>query len=182
MKIDYDNLTDAQLEAGMIPNPKREELRVLTMDGRGAVICDLDGTICDDHHRRHFVESHPKQWPEYYGACVNDKLHAGVDAVLNGLATLGYDIIIFTGRCESVRAQTEEWLNKHEVSCDAIRMRPFGDHSADIDLKRKWLFELFTADEIANGAVTLVLEDRDRVVAMWRELGLPCFQVAPGAF
>ena len=27
-----------------------------------------------------------------------------------------------------------------------------------------------------------VFEDRDRVVAMWRDAGVPCFQVAPGDF
>ena len=28
----------------------------------------------------------------------------------------------------------------------------------------------------------LAFDDRDRVVAMWREEGVPCFQVAPGDF
>ena len=30
--------------------------------------------------------------------------------------------------------------------------------------------------------VKFVLDDRDQVVEMWRDMGLPCFQVAPGDF
>jgi hypothetical protein len=180
--IDYDNLTEDQLADGRIPNPKRSKLRVLHHGGRGAVICDLDGTIRNDHHRRHFVQKHPKDWAAFYRACVDDTPHPAVTATLDGFANLGYDLIIFTGCCQSMRAETEQWLNFYEISCDSIRMRPIGDHTADTELKKKWLFELFTPGEIANGIVTLVLEDRDRMVAMWRELGIPCFQVAPGAF
>ena len=30
--------------------------------------------------------------------------------------------------------------------------------------------------------IKLVLDDRNQVVDMWRDIGLPCFQVAPGDF
>jgi hypothetical protein len=33
-----------------------------------------------------------------------------------------------------------------------------------------------------GGWPDLIFDDRDRVVAMWRSLGIPCFQVAKGDF
>jgi hypothetical protein len=30
--------------------------------------------------------------------------------------------------------------------------------------------------------IAFVVEDRDKVVAMWRELGLTCFQCQPGTY
>ena len=45
-------------------------------------------------------------------------------------------------------------------------------------LKKKWLDDLFpNIDDI-----TCVFDDRDKVVQMWRDNGISCFQVAPGNF
>jgi hypothetical protein len=41
------------------------------------------------------------------------------------------------------------------------------------------LYDTFVKD---NYKVLLVLDDRDQVVRMWRELGLTCFQVDYGDF
>lgn len=49
----------------------------------------------------------------------------------------------------------------------------------DEKLKRLWLNEMSQAD---RSRLTAVFDDRDKVVAMWREAGVPCFQVAPGEF
>ena len=58
-------------------------------------------------------------------------------------------------------------------------MRKAGDFTPDEDLKRGWLAEM-EPPELAR--LTAVFDDRDKVVAMWRAAGVPCFQVAPVAF
>ena len=42
--------------------------------------------------------------------------------------------------------------------------------------------ELFDAHIRRRFHVRVVLDDRDRVVALWRRLGLPCWQVDYGDF
>jgi hypothetical protein len=47
-------------------------------------------------------------------------------------------------------------------------------------LKRNWYDNVLTAGE--RRRLVAVFDDRDKVVAMWRSMGVPCFQVAPGDF
>lgn len=58
-------------------------------------------------------------------------------------------------------------------------MRKAGDHQDDVALKRGWLAEM-EPPEFAR--LTAVFDDCARVVQMWRDAGVPCFQVAPGEF
>jgi hypothetical protein len=50
----------------------------------------------------------------------------------------------------------------------------------DDSLKEMWLDEEFPGERIQE--IECVFDDRDKVVAMWRRRGIPCFQVAPGDF
>jgi len=87
---------------------------------------------------------------------------------------------IWTGRSDEVRDETVAWLNRHLGAWwDVLRMRAHGDHTPDTELKRAWLRALPSAlrERIAG-----IFEDRTRVVQMWRDEGMTCFQVAPGDF
>ena len=57
-------------------------------------------------------------------------------------------------------------------------MRASGDTRKDEIVK----LELFDAHVRGKYDVRLVLDDRDRVVRMWRSIGLTCLQVADGEF
>ena len=53
----------------------------------------------------------------------------------------------------------------------------------DDKLKLHWFNETFVDPEDMDEAeVVAVFDDRDKVVNMWREVGLTCMQVAPGNF
>ena len=54
-----------------------------------------------------------------------------------------------------------------------VHMRADGDHTPDVVLKRSWLHALHP-DERPDA----VYDDRQRVVDMWRDEGITCFQVA----
>jgi hypothetical protein len=76
------------------------------------------------------------------------------------------------------RKETEAWLAKHNVEVDFLRMRAHGDFTHDDKLKKTWL-----EGEIYDGyEVMCAFDDRDKVVKMWRENGVACFQVAEGDF
>ncbi len=62
---------------------------------------------------------------------------------------------------------------------ERFRMRKAGDHQDDVMLKGGWLSEIEPPEW---DRLTAVFDDRDRVVQMWRDAGVTCFQVAPGEF
>ena len=58
-------------------------------------------------------------------------------------------------------------------------MRPDDSYEPDHEFKKKSLgLSLIKADWKPD----MVFDDRDQVVSMWRAEGIPCLQVAPGAF
>ena len=151
---------------------------------RPLYIFDLDGTLALVDHRRHFVENGAGRWREFYAACMDDKPNVPVIRVLNSLVYAAADIRIFSGRSDEVQAQTVSWLLAHTALphreiVSGLRMRKEGDYTPDEVLKKQWLDELSKTD---RQRLTAVFDDRDKVVAMWRENGVPCFQVAPGDF
>jgi hypothetical protein len=90
---------------------------------------------------------------------------------------------IFSGREDSVRKETVAWLTQHtslNMKTTTLLMRPTGDSTPDDVLKRNWYDNVLTAGE--RRRLVAVFDDRDKVVAMWRSMGVPCFQVAPGDF
>lgn len=152
---------------------------------RPLYIFDLDGTLADIQHRRHFVERPRGQqdWTSFHCYCVND---TPVEAVIRTMESLRHfaDVWIFSGRSDEVREQTVQWLMKHTSFMSweletALVMRQEGDYTPDDQLKLKWLNELLGED---RKRLVAVFEDRDRMVKMWRANGVPCFQVAPGDF
>lgn len=92
----------------------------------------------------------------------------------------GAKIILVSGRSDESREDTEIWLRENGVSYDQLWMRKAGDMRKDTVVK----YELFDQNIRPQGLRILgVFDDRDSVVAMWRDvLGLRCYQVAPGNF
>lgn len=95
------------------------------------------------------------------------------------------DIWIFSGRSDEVREKTVAWLAEHtpfmthELQGPMLQMRREGDYTADDVLKGSWYARMLQEDK---QRLVAVFDDRDRVVKMWRDFGVPCFQVAPGEF
>lgn len=155
-------------------------------------IFDLDGTLALIEHRRHFVEGAKKDWPAFFAACVDDQPNLPVINTLKSLRKAGAEIWVWSGRSDEVRAETEEWLHKYKIfrsvplfswdpfrDADTFRMRQADDHQPDHFLKAMWLSNVEPPE---YKRIAGVFDDRDRLVAMWRDAGLTCFQVAPGDF
>lgn len=142
------------------------------------VVFDLDGTIALTAHRQHFLDRATKDWDAFFAACIYDPPCEPVIAALRAHLLI-HRVEIWSGRSEAVRPQTEVWLASHGVPTACLqRMRSADDRRPDVVVKREWLREA----RANGGAPDVVYDDRDVVVAMWREEGVPCFQVAPGPF
>ncbi|MGW2788749.1 phosphatase domain-containing protein [Streptomyces sp. NPDC001251] len=135
----------------------------------GAVMCDIDGTLAVNIGRN----------PYDFTRCEQDGLNGSVrDALIGFRQAHGDTIVLLSGRGEEYRPQTRAWLAAHGVPYDELWMRPAGDGRRDDVVKA----ELFDAHVRHRFHVRVSLDDRDRVVAVWRRLGLPTWQVNYGAF
>jgi hypothetical protein len=141
------------------------------------IICDVDGTIANIDHRKHYLEQKPKNWDAFYEACDGDLPKDEICQLLNCMEEAGYVVIYVSGRRESTRGKTKRWIDRHGFPPGDLLMRAEGDFRSDVIVKRE-IYER----ELKQHFVLFVLDDRSSVVAMWRDLGLTCLQVAPGDF
>lgn len=149
------------------------------MQSRPLVIFDMDGTLADIGHRRHFLEQSPPDWKSFNATVGDDAPNTAVVNLYQTLWQSGqYDIIIATGRMAWQRKATEQWLTWNQIPFGQMLMRPNNDYRADNIVKEEMLHRL-----LADGRqVAFVVDDRDQVVAMWRRNGITCFQCAEGDF
>lgn len=143
-----------------------------------AIMVDLDGTLCDASHRVHHVQSKPKDWDSFYAGMADDELIPAVDRLIRMAMYSGSQIVYLTGRPDNYRDATAQWLKNHGLYTVHLYMRRAGDKRQDDIVKR----EIYEAEIQPQFDIQFVLEDRARVVQMWRSLGLACFQVADGDF
>lgn len=151
---------------------------------RPLYIFDLDGTLALCEHRQHLVRQKHPDWNAFFDACVDDTPNLPVVYTMHKLSLMA-DVEIWSGRSARVRPQTERWLRDHsvvinlETNVTRLRMRDEGDFKPDELLKYEWLMSLSDHD---RRRLVAVFDDRDKVVQMWRENGVSCFQVANGGF
>lgn len=136
-----------------------------------AIICDIDGTIALRGNRG----------PHDHDSSMEDAVNWPVVQIINQFMLYEYRMILVSGRDEQYRDVTEYWLRAHALfphKPDALLMRPRGDNRADEIVKR----EIYERQIKGKYSVRAVFDDRNKVVKMWRELGLLCLQVAEGDF
>lgn len=149
------------------------------------VIFDLDGTLALIDVRRELAtkEDGKVDWDIFFNP-KNIELDTPNHLVIlmaQVLKSKGLHIHIFSGRLDNSKDETIQWLNKFEVPFDTIQMRPNTNgfkFMPDDKLKLRWLNEKFPNKSDIFG----VFDDRNKVVKMWRDNGLTCYQVAEGDF
>lgn len=143
------------------------------------IIVDLDGTLALNEHREYFITNGYPDWDSYFRACTKDLPNQPIIEIVNTLYRQNYTIHIFSGRSDIVKDETLTWLKKYGVKYHTIRMRRQGDYIPDEVLKKNWLLEFYPN---YKDDIFCVFDDRNKVVNMWRKLGLNCLQVAEGNF
>lgn len=137
-------------------------------NGVQAVMVDIDGTLALMGDRSPYdltrVGEDTPNWP--------------VIEAVQAAAADGLHVIYCSGREDTCRDTTQQWLNDHVAIPGPLLMRKAGDRRKDAVVKA----ELFNEHVRADHDVRYVLDDRQQVVDMWRSLGLTVFQVARGDF
>jgi hypothetical protein len=166
---------------------------------KNTVLFDLDGTLADiDVRRSKSTKSNGKlDWDVFFDAnnIKLDKPNPPVIKMAQMFNDNGFRVVIFSGRNDRSFDATVSWLKTNDVPHDLLVMRPdkFKDKSWPIadgnpatpdmrfmpdDILKKKMLDTF----VDINDVFLVVDDRNKVVDMWRSLGLSVFQVAPGDF
>jgi phosphoglycolate phosphatase-like HAD superfamily hydrolase len=83
------------------------------------VVFDIDGTLANIEHRRHWVATKPKNWGAFNAGMAKDTLHADVAELAILLHTQGNTILLCSGRGEETRAVTEAWLAEQVIAAGA---------------------------------------------------------------
>jgi phosphoglycolate phosphatase-like HAD superfamily hydrolase len=142
------------------------------------VIFDIDGTLSDTSKRNHYVRSKPRNWKAFAAAIPYDDPYEDIIWLLNLFNQVGVTVILCSGREETSRKDTEEWLEKYGVKYFKMFMRGVKDYRDDTVVK----YEMLLAIRHMGFEPRMVFDDRQKVVDMWRGMGLRCLQVQPGDF
>ena len=106
-----------------------------------------------------------------------DKLNIWCSEIINCFKEK-YSIVLVTGRKDSYQPMTVAWLQENNVYYDAIFFRKTDDYRDDATMKS----EIFKENIDPIFEPLFVVDDRKKVVTMWRNLGLVCLQCADGDF
>jgi len=130
-----------------------------------ALLVDLDGTLCDDAHRRHHLQT--RDFEAYHAACHLDPPH---ELTLRLVKEYRGEVYIATGRYSSLREVTLGWLRKHGVVPAGMYMRKRGDYRSNAQLKLEAAqhFGLLPAQ-----GFVLAIDDNPSARAILAQHGIP---------
>lgn len=134
------------------------------------IVVDIDGTLADISHRVGFIRQTPPDYPAFFAGVGGDRLNRWCAELIRGFHGR-YRVLLVSGRPESTRKATARWLRENDVPYDElILVRGHRNFRPDQELKREWL-RAYGKDRILFS-----VDDRQRVVDMWRDEGVVCLQ------
>lgn len=144
------------------------------------LICfDLDGSLANIEHRLDYVRSKPKNWRAFEAGIPNDQVNEPVAQVFHALRFFGNEMIFASGRSESSREATMDWLRVNDLwdyRCK-LYMRKAGDYRSD-DIVKDEIIDEIVADY--GKLPDMWFDDRPRVVRAVRKRGIFVFDVYQG--
>ena len=150
---------------------------------KNTIIFDLDGTLALIDKRRELARK-PNGKIDFNklhdpSLIKHDKPNWPVIKMAQLFAEQGFKIVIFSGRSDKTATATLSWLSQSKVPFNKLVMRPYKTKNfvPDEVLKKDMLDKHLDINDIF-----MVVDDRQKVVDMWRSLGLICLQVADGNF
>lgn len=147
------------------------------------IIVDLDGTLANIDHRVALVRRKDKKFTEFYNLCEKDKVNTWCKELIMAMKDAGFRVMIVSARPKWLFMKTVKWLIKNGIESEASKgtvelhlLRDEQDYTPDFQLKLNWLKSGPPAPAMEE--IFFVVDDRARVVQMWREQGLVCLQCA----
>lgn len=153
-------------------------------------IIDLDGTVSDCTWRMIYAtdarmepdpDKRAKLWRGFHSRCGEDDAIEPVAEIVRAWAKAGNGVLYVTGRGAEWGKETLAWLRQHNLPAkpEHLFMRGDGDWRSAVEYKKDIYGRLIETPlwKRTPNYVVFVLEDDERLVTMWRGLGLLCLQV-----
>ncbi|MEH0109016.1 HAD family acid phosphatase [Tersicoccus sp. MR15.9] len=143
-----------------------------------AIICDVDGTLCDVRSIRHHVER-PEgtrrfraDFALFHSSSEDCPAFPDVLQLITELERNGYAIVVVTAREARWSELTERWLDRHGVRRTELITRRTLDYRPDALIKA----EICT--EIQNRySPRLAIDDRADTLAVWADASIPTVKI-----
>jgi hypothetical protein len=145
-----------------------------------AIICDIDGTLCDVRSVRHYVErpegstSFKPDFNRFHSESIDCLPHRAVVDLLDRARAAGYAVIIVTGREEKWSFLTSTWLSEWSITYDELLMRPTRDNRPDPVVKAA-----IERDIATRYRARIAVDDRPDIIAVWQRAGIATARVTP---
>lgn len=148
-------------------------------------IFDLDGTLADCRHRLHILENrdlYPNstdRWKVFHRACTRDPVIPSVFSIFKMLLQQeNTEVVILTGRSSVACMETCAWFHRvnfpNGFQPKNLFMRKQGDCRDAVDFKYHFYRNVMGRRD--RQRLVTVFEDEQRLVNMWRDLGVECLQ------
>jgi predicted kinase len=165
MNKDFLILKDTFVFQNVIREKEKHFVLKLNPALKNAVIFDIDGTLAFMGNRG------PFDWKKVDRDYINPIVAEHVEFH----KSKGRKILLFTGRDEICREETEFWLKFYHVYYDELYMRPKDNFQKDSVIKENMYSNIKDKYNIL-----CVYDDRIQVVKKWAELGVYTFCVNQG--
>lgn len=137
-----------------------------------AIIMDIDGTIANLDHRLHYVQDGNRDWGSFFREMGDDLPVEEVISLAYMFKKAGYEIVVVSARPDDYLDTTKIWMANNGMYWDSLYMRKAGDFREDSIVKREILAKLRSD----GYEPWLVIDDRQKVVDMWRSEGIYTLQ------
>lgn len=139
------------------------------------IIWDLDGTLACGKHRLHLLPTEnlhsTESWVEFnLASWADNPIHDNIQ-LMQEMHKAGYITVILTGRSDIARDMTEDWLDKHGIQYDHMKMREASDNRKATVIKEEYLRKL------GLDRILCCFDDLPHVASHMRSLGLTCHLV-----
>lgn len=141
------------------------------------LIVDIDGTIANINHRLHFVkDKEEKDWKSFFAEMNKDEPRQDVIQQIYKLCSdNSLEIIYVSGRPDTYRDQTEQWLKEFGLPYFTLLMRGGHDKRPDTEVKQD-IYNKY----LKHYKIDSVFDDRPSVIRMWKSNGVKVYDVGNG--
>ena len=150
-----------------------------------AIICDLDGTLCNIKHRLHLHPSNrgittepylQDAYDEFNSYLIYDKPYWRIWLLLKLANLFRIKIIFMTARPSKFEFMTHCWIKRYWLTYRLLFLRGGGDNRSDWEVKKDY----YDPMDKNYFKIILAIDDRESVCKMWRSLGLRTLKVRNG--
>ena len=142
-----------------------------------AIIVDLDGTLCKSQHVDAFTDVGGKvDWSAWMETNAFATVNEWCRQIVLGAQAMGTKIIFLTARTGSEQGVriTDGWLKNNGFMNYELIMRTENDYRPDNIIK----MEIYNTRIMPYYNTLFAIDDKRRVVDMWRTAGVPALHCA----